>query len=470
MIRVYNTLTREKEEFKPLEPGKIKMYVCGPTVYNYIHIGNARSSVSFDTIRRYFEYRGFEVEYVSNFTDVDDKIIKRSKETGMTPEEVSKKYIEAFFEDTGALNVKRATVHPTVMNTMTEIIDFIADLIEKGVAYESEGDVYFMTESFDGYGKLSDQSIQDLRVGASERTVTADDNKKRSPLDFALWKSAKPGEINWDSPWGKGRPGWHIECSVMANKYLGDTIDIHGGGQDLSFPHHENEIAQSESKTGHPFANYWMHNAFVTIGEDGEKMSKSLGNFVLVHDLIQKVDPQIVRFFLATAHYRRPLKFSEASLDDAQANLEKINTTFVNANYRLETAADSLADDEEVLAKFAQLEQDFIKEMDDDINAQNGMTILYQWIKEWNVYLEREIVSRVVLEKVYQKATELFGIFGIEEKKAALLDEDIQALIDERLEARKNKDFKRSDEIRDLLKEQGILLEDTPQGTRWRRA
>lgn len=287
---------------------------------------------------------------------------------------------------------------------------------------------------------------------------------------FALWKSAKPGEINWDSPWGKGRPGWHIECSVMANKYLGDTIDIHGGGQDLSFPHHENEIAQSESKTGHPFANYWMHNAFVTIGEDGEKMSKSLGNFVLVHDLIQKVDPQIVRFFLATAHYRRPLKFSEASLDDAQANLEKINTTFVNANYRLETAADSLADDEEVLAKFAQLEQDFIKEMDDDINAQNGMTILYQWIKEWNVYLERETVSRVVLEKVYQKATELFGIFGIEEKKAALLDEDIQALIDERLEARKNKDFKRSDEIRDLLKEQGILLEDTPQGTRWRRA
>ena len=274
MIQIYNTLTRQKEAFKPIEEGKVSMYVCGPTVYNYIHIGNARSTVSFDTIRRYFEYRGYDVNFVSNFTDVDDKIIRVANETGMTAEEVSKKYIEAFFEDTNALNVKKATLNPTVMNTMDDIIAFVADLVDKGMAYESEGDVYFITEKFKDYGNLSDQRIEDLQIGASNRTASEDDAKKRSPLDFALWKSAKPNEISWNSPWGKGRPGWHIECSVMATKHLGDTIDIHGGGQDLAFPHHENEIAQSESKTGKKFANYWMHNAFVTMGE--EKMSKSL--------------------------------------------------------------------------------------------------------------------------------------------------------------------------------------------------
>ena len=446
MIQIYNTLTRQKEAFKPIEEGKVSMYVCGPTVYNYIHIGNARSTVSFDTIRRYFEYRGYDVNFVSNFTDVDDKIIRVANETGMTAEEVSKKYIEAFFEDTNALNVKKATLNPTVMNTMDDIIAFVADLVDKGMAYESEGDVYFITEKFKDYGELSDQRIEDLQIGASNRTASEDDAKKRNPLDFALWKSAKPNEISWNSPWGKGRPGWHIECSVMATKHLGDTIDIHGGGQDLAFPHHENEIAQSESKTGKKFANYWMHNAFVTMGE--EKMSKSLGNFVLVHDLIQQLDPQVLRFFLASAHYRRPLKFSEAAL---------------------ETAVDTLPEDAERLAKFEAIEAEFQKEMDDDFNAANGMTVLYQWLKEWNVYLEQEVVSKAVLESLLEKATVLFGIFGIVEKQEALLDDAIQALIDERLEARKAKNFARSDEIRDLLKEQGIVLEDTPQGTRWRR-
>lgn len=467
MIQIYNTLTRQKEAFKPIEEGKVSMYVCGPTVYNYIHIGNARSTVSFDTIRRYFEYRGYDVNFVSNFTDVDDKIIRVANETGMTAEEVSKKYIEAFFEDTNALNVKKATLNPTVMNTMDDIIAFVADLVDKGMAYESEGDVYFITEKFKDYGKLSDQRIEDLQIGASNRTASEDDAKKRNPLDFALWKSAKPNEISWNSPWGKGRPGWHIECSVMATKHLGDTIDIHGGGQDLAFPHHENEIAQSESKTGKKFANYWMHNAFVTMGE--EKMSKSLGNFVLVHDLIEKLDPQVLRFFLASAHYRRPLKFSEAALQEAAVNLEKVQTTFKNARYRLETAVDALPEDAERLAKFAAIEAEFQKEMDDDFNAANGMTVLYQWLKEWNVYLEQEVVSKAVLEALLEKATVLFGIFGIVEKQEALLDDAIQALIDERLEARKAKNFARSDEIRDLLKEQGIVLEDTPQGTRWRR-
>ena len=415
MIQIYNTLTRQKEAFKPIEDGKVSMYVCGPTVYNYIHIGNARSTVSFDTIRRYFEYRGYDVNFVSNFTDVDDKIIRVANETGMTAEEVSKKYIEAFFEDTNALNVKKATLNPTVMNTMDDIIAFVADLVDKGMAYESEGDVYFITEKFKDYGELSDQRIEDLQIGASNRTASEDDAKKRNPLDFALWKSAKLNEISWNSPWGKGRPGWHIECSVMATKHLGDTIDIHGGGQDLAFPHHENEIAQSESKTGKKFANYWMHNAFVTMGE------------------------------------------------------EKIQTTFKNARYRLETAVDALPEDAERLAKFEAIEAEFQKEMDDDFNAANGMTVLYQWLKEWNVYLEQEVVSKAVLEALLEKATVLFGIFGIVEKQEALLDDDIQALIDERLEARKAKNFARSDEIRDLLKEQGIVLEDTPQGTRWRR-
>ena len=470
MIRIYNTLSRQKEEFVPIVPGQVSMYVCGPTVYNYIHIGNARSTVSFDTIRRYLEYRGYQVNFVSNFTDVDDKIINAAKQTGLTPQEVSQKYIQAFYQDTDALNIKKASKNPTVMENMDDIIDFIQDLVDKGVAYESQGDVYFRTESFPQYGKLSDQSIQDLRIGASQRTESQDDAKKESPLDFALWKAAKADEISWDSPWSKGRPGWHIECSVMATKYLGDTIDIHGGGQDLAFPHHENEIAQSESKTGHPFAHYWMHNAFVTMGDDGEKMSKSLGNFVLVHDLIKTIDPQVLRFFLASAHYRRPLLFNEAALAEAQANVTKIQTSLKKARYRLETAQASLADDQTLIESFKNLEKQFQEEMDDDINAANGMTVLYQLIKELNLYLEREEVSKVVLEFVLHMASQLFGIFGVLEEKEELLDKEIQDLIDQRLAARAEKDFQRSDDIRAHLKEQGIILEDTPQGIRWRRS
>ena len=466
MIKIYDTMSRDLRDFVPIEDGKVKMYVCGPTVYNYIHVGNARSTVAFDTIRRYFEYRGYEVAYISNFTDVDDKIINRAKEEGITPQEVADKYIAAFREDVTALGVKPATRHPRVVEFMADIIRFVSDLIEKGYAYESQGDVYFRVEKSHNYAKLANKTLEDLELGASGRT-DEETARKENPVDFALWKAAKPGEISWDSPWGPGRPGWHIECSVMSTEILGDTIDIHGGGQDLAFPHHENEIAQSESKTGKKFANYWMHNAFVTMGE--EKMSKSLGNFVLVHDLIQQLDPQVLRFFLASAHYRRPLKFSEAALQEAAVNLEKVQTTFKNARYRLETAVDTLPEDAERLAKFEAIEAEFQKEMDDDFNAANGMTVLYQWLKEWNVYLEQEVVSKAVLEALLEKATVLFGIFGIVEKQEALLDEAIQALIDERLEARKAKNFARSDEIRDLLKEQGIVLEDTPQGTRWRR-
>ncbi|MFR2688479.1 MAG: cysteine--tRNA ligase, partial [Enterococcus faecium] len=302
MIKIYNTLTRKKEEFIPIQKGHVGMYVCGPTVYNYIHIGNARSTIAFDTIRRYFEYRGYKVDFVSNFTDVDDKIIRTANELGITAPEVADRFIRAFEEDTKALNVEPATLHPRVMDHMPDILAFIQVLVEKGYAYESSGDVYYRTRKFENYGKLSDQSIDELEVGASQRTGE-EQQQKEDPLDFALWKQAKPGEISWDSPWGKGRPGWHIECSVMATKHLGETIDIHGGGQDLEFPHHENEIAQSEAKTGKKFANYWMHNGYVTIGEDDEKMSKSLGNFITVHEMIQNVDPQVLRFFMATTQY-----------------------------------------------------------------------------------------------------------------------------------------------------------------------
>lgn len=469
-MKIYNTLTRTKETFKPLEPGKVKMYVCGPTVYNYIHIGNSRSTVAFDTIRRYFEYRGYDVNYVSNFTDVDDKIIRTAKEMQITPVEVAEKFIDAFTEDTQALEVKEATCHPRVMDNIPDIIDFIEVLIEKGYAYESQGDVYYRTEKFEKYGQLSDQSIKDLRIGASERIEATENLKKENPLDFALWKSAKPDEISWESPWGAGRPGWHIECSVMATKYLGDTIDIHGGGHDLTFPHHENEIAQSEAKTGHPFANYWMHNGFVTIGESEEKMSKSLGNFVMVHDMLKEVDAQVLRFLLSSSHYRRPIKFSDRALEEARINLDKIRLAYKNAQYRMENAPLELASDQADIAIFMELEARFTEEMDDDFQADNAMTVVYQFVKELNVYSEREEVSKAVLDQALEVLEQIMMVFGIKLQAEGILDDDIQALIDERNQARKDKNFARSDEIRDYLKEQGIILDDTPQGTRWRRA
>lgn len=468
MLQLYNTLTNQKEKFEPLNPGKVTMYVCGPTVYNYIHIGNARSAVAFDTIRRYLEYRGFEVNYVSNFTDVDDKIIKASQEMNLSVKEITGKFINAFYEDTSALNVKKATLNPRVMDNMDDIIKFIEVLVQKGYAYESAGDVYYKTRKFKDYGKLSGQLIDDLEQGASSRVDDIDQDKKQDPLDFALWKKVKQGEISWNSPWGQGRPGWHIECSVMSTKYLGDTIDIHAGGQDLEFPHHENEIAQSEAKTGKKFARYWLHNGFVTIGEEDQKMSKSLGNFVTVHDLLKKVNPQVIRFFMSTTQYRRPIRYSSANLDEAKVNLNKLQTAYENLSYRLKDSVEG--NDKEVEVNFANLEKDFVKVMDDDFNVQNGISVVYEMAKQLNVYSEKEKVYTNTINNLintYKKVVEIFGISFSEEKE--LLDDTIEQLIQERNEARKNKNFKRSDEIRDLLKEQGIILEDTAQGTRWKR-
>lgn len=468
MLQLYNTLTNQKEKFEPLNPGKVTMYVCGPTVYNYIHIGNARSAVAFDTIRRYLEYRGFEVNYVSNFTDVDDKIIKASQEMNLSVKEITEKFINAFYEDTSALNVKKATLNPRVMDNMDDIIKFIEVLVQKGYAYESAGDVYYKTRKFKDYGKLSGQLIDDLEQGASSRVDDIDQDKKQDPLDFALWKKAKQGEISWDSPWGQGRPGWHIECSVMSTKYLGDTIDIHAGGQDLEFPHHENEIAQSEAKTGKKFARYWLHNGFVTIGEEDQKMSKSLGNFVTVHDLLKEVNPQVIRFFMSTTQYRRPIRYSSANLNEAKVNLNKLQTAYENLSYRLKDSVEG--NDKEVEVNFANLEKDFVKVMDDDFNVQNGISVVYEIAKQLNVYSEKEKVYTDTINNLintYKKVVEIFGISFSEEKE--LLDDTIEQLIQERNEARKNKNFKRSDEIRDLLKEQGIILEDTAQGTRWKR-
>lgn len=466
-MKIYNTMTRQKEEFKTIEPGKVRMYLCGPTVYNYIHVGNARSTVAFDTVRRYLEYKGYEVNYVSNFTDVDDRIINQAIEEGVSTKEIADKYIDAFTEDTGKLNVKPACVHPRVIDHIEEIIEFVEALIEKGFAYESQGDVYYRARKFKNYGQLSNKSLDELEVGASQRTGSEQD-KKEDPLDFALWKAAKEGEVSWNSPWGAGRPGWHIECSVMVNKHLGTTIDIHAGGQDLEFPHHENEIAQSEAKTGKKFARYWLHNGFVTIGEEDQKMSKSLGNFVTVHDLLKEVNPQVIRFFMSTTQYRRPIRYSSANLNEAKVNLNKLQTAYENLSYRLKDSVEG--NDKEVEANFANLEKDFVKVMDDDFNVQNGISVVYEMAKQLNVYSEKEKVYTDTINNlinIYKKVVEIFGISFNEEKE--LLDETIEQLIQERNEARKNKNFKRSDEIRDLLKEQGIILEDTAQGTRWKR-
>ncbi|GAA0360912.1 cysteine--tRNA ligase [Alkalibacterium iburiense] len=467
MIQVYNTLTRQKEKFEPLEEGKVKMYVCGPTVYNYIHIGNARSTVAFDTVRRYLSYRGFDVHYVSNFTDVDDKIIKAANELGQTAPEVADRFIQAFYEDTEALDVQPADHAPRVMDNIPDIIAFVEALIEKGFAYEVNGDVYYRARKFEGYGKLSRVSLDELELGASNRTGE-EAEKKEDPIDFALWKAAKEGEISWDSPWGKGRPGWHIECSVMATKYLGETIDIHAGGQDLTFPHHENEIAQTEAKTDVPFAKYWMHNGFVTMND--EKMSKSIGNVVLVKDLREQHDPKVLRFFMATAHYRRPINYSTAALEEARTNLNRIQTAYFNAAHRLGQGNVPHESAEETLADLKAFEEAFIKQMDDDFQAQNGITVIYDLVRYINRYVESESVTQEGLERSLSLLKDLMAVFGIDlTLDNDLLDEEIDALIQEREEARKEKNFARADEIRDQLREENILLEDTPQGIRWRR-
>lgn len=462
-IQIYNTLTRSKEEFIPLEEGKVKMYVCGPTVYNYIHIGNARPAIVFDTVRRYLEFRGYDVRYVSNFTDVDDKLIKAANELGQEVPMIAERFIHAYFEDVHALGCKTADVHPRVTETMDIIISFISALIEKGYAYESGGDVYYRTREFSEYGKLSHQSIDELRVGARIQVG----EKKHDALDFVLWKAAKEGEISWESPWGRGRPGWHIECSAMAREYLGDTIDIHAGGQDLAFPHHENEIAQSEALTGETFARYWMHNGYINI--DNEKMSKSLGNFVLVHDIIKKHDPQVLRFFMLSVHYRNPINYSEELLEKMKASFERLKTSYQNLKHRLGASADLTDDNQEWLEKIQSLHEQFIAEMDDDFNTANAISILFELSKLANLYLMEKNTAEEVIKSFMDEFETLSGVLGLNLEAEELLDEEIEALIEKRNQARKERNFKLADEIRDQLKEMNIIIEDTPQGVRWKR-
>ncbi|MGT2926979.1 cysteine--tRNA ligase [Streptococcus cuniculipharyngis] len=445
MIKIYDTMTRSLRDFLPLEEGKVKMYVCGPTVYNYIHIGNARSVVAFDTIRRYFEYRGYQVTYVSNFTDVDDKIIKAARENGLTTKELSDQFIVAFKQDVAQLGVKPATKNPRVIDYMDEIIAFVASLIAKDYAYEVAGDVYFRVAKSKNYAKLANKTLADLEIGASGRLDT-DQSVKEHPFDFALWKSAKDGEVSWESPWGLGRPGWHIECSVMATEILGDTIDIHAGGADLEFPHHTNEIAQSEAKTGKTFANYWMHNAMLNIND--EKMSKSLGNFLTAHEMLEQVDGQVLRFFLASQHYRRPLNYTEKAIEDAKKNLKYLKNTYQQAFTSV--ATDGL---EDFVSRFQVA-------MDDDLNTANGVTVLFdlaKWINSGHYNTD--------IKQAFAKMLEVFGLVFVEE----VLDSQIEDLIAQRQEARAQKDFARADRIRAELAEQGIKLLDTKDGVRWER-
>lgn len=442
-------MTRKIEEFHPLEENKIKMYVCGPTVYNYIHIGNARSVVAFDLIRRYMEYKGFEVTYVSNFTDVDDKIIKGAAQEHLTPLELSDKYIAAFYQDTDALNVKRATVNPRATNYIDKMITFIQDLMDKGFAYEAEGDVYFRVSKSEGYAKLANKNLEELLQGASGRT-DEETARKESPADFALWKAAKKDEISWSSPWGEGRPGWHIECSVMSSDLLGDTLDIHAGGADLEFPHHTNEIAQSEAKTGKKFVNYWMHNGFVNVS--GEKMSKSLGNFKTVHEMLDVVSPTVLRFFLATTHYRRPVNFTDEAVQDSENNVKKIENAYRNLDVEGQT-------DLEALAKFKAA---FETAMDEDFNIANGLTVFYDfitWVNKGNGGLE--------VKAFFEDVLLILGLHF--ENQDTSLDAEIEDLIEARQAARAARDFAQADKIRDELKAQGIVLEDTAQGVRWHR-
>ncbi|CAG9622242.1 cysteine--tRNA ligase [Sutcliffiella rhizosphaerae] len=463
-IHLYNTLTRTKEKFVPLEEGKVKMYVCGPTVYNYIHIGNARPPIVFDTVRRYLEYRGYDVKYVSNFTDVDDKLIKAANQLGEDVPTIAERFIAAYHEDVSALGCKKADVHPRVTENMDIIIEFVEALIEKDYAYESGGDVYFRTKEFKEYGKLSHQPIEDLQLG----TRIEVGEKKQDALDFVLWKAAKEGEISWSSPWGEGRPGWHIECSAMARKYLGDTIDIHAGGQDLSFPHHENEIAQSEALTGKTFAKYWLHNGYINI--DNEKMSKSLGNFVLVHDILQKHDPQLLRFFMLSVHYRHPINYSEELLQNTKNGLDRLRTSYSNLKHRLENTADLAEVEQEWLDKVDAFKDEFVKVMDDDFHTANAISVLFEMAKQANHYLNEKNTSKKILEAFITQFEELFAIIGVLlNAEEELLDEEIDQLIQDRIDARKNRDFAKADQIRDELKAKNIILEDTAQGTRWKR-
>lgn len=461
-MKLYNSLTRKKEAFVPIEEGKIRMYVCGPTVYNFFHIGNARPFLIFDTFRRYMEYRGYEVNYVQNFTDVDDKIIRRAQEEGLESLEVSEKYIEEYFKDADALGIRRATHHPKVTDTIPDIIAYVEKLIEKGNAYVSGGDVYYDTSTFETYGKLSGQSLDDLEAGARIEV----NEQKRHPADFVLWKAKKPGEPSWPSPWGEGRPGWHIECSVMSTKFLGETIDIHAGGQDLIFPHHENEIAQSEAYSDKPFAHYWMHNGYINI--NNEKMSKSKGNFFTVRDILAQYEAEVLRFFILSAQYRNPINFSEELIMQASSGLERLYNAKENLLYAMETGGDAplTVTEIEILSGLRRHKERFIEAMDDDLNTADGISAIFELVRDINSNLQ-DAPTRTFAENAYKLLMELAGVLGILGREKGGLDEQVESMIAERQEARKNKNFARSDEIRDELKAMGIVLEDTPQGVKW---
>ncbi|MGI6117361.1 MAG: cysteine--tRNA ligase [Bilifractor sp.] len=468
-MKLYNTMTKRKEEFVPIEPGKVSMYVCGPTVYNLIHIGNARPMIVFDTARRYFEYKGYDVNYVSNFTDVDDKIIAKANEEGVSAEEISTRYIAECKKDMEGMNVRPATTHPLATNEIPGMIEMITKLIEQGHAYEVNGTVYFRTRSFPDYGKLSHKNLDDLRSGFRDLKVSGEDQKE-DPLDFVLWKPKKEGEPYWDAPWSQGRPGWHIECSVMAKHYLGDTIDIHAGGEDLIFPHHENEIAQSECCNGVPFAHYWLHNAFLNI--DNRKMSKSLGNFFTVREIGEKYDLMVLRMFMLSAHYRSPLNFSRSIMESAKNSLERIVTCVDRLSGLIsgERSQDLTEEEQEKLGESKQYREKFEEAMDDDLNTADALAAIFELVRFANVEVTEES-SSLFAEMVKQQILELCDIMGLTvERKQETLDEEIEAKIQERQEARKAKDFARADAIRDELLAKGIILEDTREGVKWKRA
>lgn len=466
-MKLYNTLSRKKEEFKPIEEGKVKMYVCGPTVYNFIHIGNARPFIIFDTLRRYLEYRGYDVTFVQNFTDVDDKIIKRGHEENITPEEVANKYINEYFVDADGLGIKRASVHPRVTDNIEQIIAFVKELEDKGYAYAVNGDVYFDTKKFKDYGKLSGIKQEELEAGARIEV----NDQKRNPMDFVLWKAKKEGEPGWASPWGEGRPGWHIECSVMSNRYLGETIDIHAGGQDLKFPHHENEIAQSEARSGKNFSNYWLHNEYINV--NNEKMSKSLGNFFTVREIAEIFDLEVVRLFMLSTHYRNPINFSDEILNQSKAGLERLYNAKEKALFTINNLEDSKMTEEEakLQEELAGFRQKFIDAMDDDVNTADAVSVIFELAKFMNSNVT-EKSSKEFAQKVIDEFNELTSVLNIvnKDQKEDILDEEIEQLIAQRTEAKKNKNFQLADEIRQQLLDKGIILEDTRQGVKWKRA
>ncbi len=468
-MKVFNTLTKKKEEFVPLEEGKVRMYVCGPTVYNYIHIGNARPMIVFDTVRRYFEYKGYDVNYVSNFTDVDDKIIKKAIEEEVSAQEISQRYIAECKKDMAGMNVKPATKHPLATEEICGMVEMISELIEKGYAYEKNGTVYFSTRKFKDYGKLSHKNLDDLRSGGRSLLVSGEDEKE-DPLDFVLWKPKKEGEPFWESPWSDGRPGWHIECSVMSRKYLGEQIDIHAGGEDLVFPHHENEIAQSEAANGKEFARYWMHNAFLNI--DNRKMSKSLGNFRTVREISEQYDLQVLRFFMLSAHYRSPLNFSAELMEASKNGLERIINATDNLKHLLgaATVEEMSAEEKVAFAKTDAYVEEFENAMDDDFNTADAIAAIFDLVKYANTTATAES-SKEYLQSLLDRIVKLGDVLGlILDKKEELLDADIEKLIEERQAARKAKDFARADAIRDELLEKGIILKDTREGVQWKKA